>query len=127
MPIKVAVIGVGHLGSIHARIYSELKSAQLVAVCDIVPDRAQMLARQYHCQAVSDFHELSGTVDAVSIAVPTQNHFPIASFFLSHGIHALVEKPITQTVQEADRLLKLAEKIRALLQVGHVERVNSAL
>ena len=126
-PIKVAVIGVGHLGTIHARIYSQLESAQLVAVCDILPDRAQALAHQHGCQAVHDFRDLLPLVQAVSIAVPTQAHFPIAKAFLSKGIHTLVEKPITRTVQEADRLLSLAEKTSTLLQVGHVERFNSAL
>ena len=126
-PIKVAVIGVGHLGSIHARIYSQLHLAQLVAVCDIQPDRAQSIARQYGCQAVTDFGDLLGKVEAASICVPTQQHFPIAKALLAQGVHLLVEKPMTCTVSEADRLLRLAEKNRVVLQVGHVERFNSAL
>jgi len=108
--IRVAVVGVGHLGAIHARIYSQLESAQLVAVCDIQPDRAKEAAGEYGCQAIADFRELLGQVDAVSIAVPTTDHFTIAQAFLSHGVHTLVEKPITRTVQEADRLLRLAKK-----------------
>ncbi len=126
-PIKVAVIGVGHLGSIHARIYSQLKSAQLVAVCDIDPKRARAIGKQFRCQAATDPALLMDQVEAVSIAVPTQAHFPIAQQFLAHGIHTLVEKPITQTVEEADQLLHLAQQHQALLQVGHVERFNSAL
>ena len=126
-PIKVAVVGAGHLGAIHARIYSQLESVQLVAVCDLLPDRAASLAQQYGCRAVTDFRELLQEVEAVSIAVPTQSHYPIANQFLAKGIHTLVEKPITQTVQEADRLLSLAKRTRAILQVGHVERFNSAL
>ncbi len=126
-PIKVAVIGVGHLGSIHARIYSQLESAQLVAVCDLQQDRAQAIAQQYGCRAVTDYRSLLKEVEAVSIAVPTQHHFAIAKAFLNKGIHSLVEKPITRTVQEADRLLTLAEKTGAILQVGHVERFNAAL
>ncbi|MBI3333778.1 MAG: Gfo/Idh/MocA family oxidoreductase [Candidatus Omnitrophica bacterium] len=126
-PIKVAVVGVGHLGSIHARIYSELESAQLVAACDTQPDRAQAAASQYGCRPETDFRKLLAQVEAVSIAVPTQGHFPIAKEFLSRGIHTLVEKPITSTVREADQLLRLARRHRALLQVGHVERFNSAL
>ncbi|MBI3616256.1 MAG: Gfo/Idh/MocA family oxidoreductase [Candidatus Omnitrophica bacterium] len=126
-PIKVAVIGVGHLGSIHARIYSQLKLAQLVAVCDIQPDRAEKAAHQYRCQAVTDFTDLLGHLDAASICVPTQEHFLIAKEFLARGTHLLVEKPITRTVAEADQLLELAEKTQAVLQVGHVERFNSAL
>ena len=126
-PIRVAVVGVGHLGSIHARIYSQLQEAQLVAVCDLLPERASAAASQFNCLAVTDFRELLDRVDAVSIAVPTQAHFPVAKAFLSRGIHALVEKPITSTVREADQLLKLAEKGKAILQVGHVERFNATL
>ena len=126
-PIRVAVVGVGHLGSVHARIYSQLESAQLVAVCDLLPDRAKEAARRLGCRAVTDFSQILKEVEAVSIAVPTQAHFPVASAFLSQGVHTLVEKPITSTVQEADELLKLADKSGALLQVGHVERFNAAL
>ncbi len=125
--IRVAVVGVGHLGSIHARVYSQLESVQLVAVCDIQPDRARAIAEQFHCDAVSDPRDLLGRVDAVSIAVPTPSHYPLAKLFLSAGVHALVEKPFTRTVQEADRLLKLARQNNAVLQVGHVERFNAAL
>jgi len=126
-PTKVAVIGVGHLGSIHARIYSQLQSAQLVAVCDLQPERAQQTAQQHGCRWVTDHRELIGEVDAVSIAVPTQAHFPVAKDFLSHGIHTLIEKPITSTLREADQLLKLCRRRRIILQVGHVERFNAAL
>ena len=126
-PMRVAVIGVGHLGSIHARIYSQLKPAQLVAVCDTLPDRARSVAAELGCDAVTDARDLIGRVDAVSIAVPTHSHYPLAKLFLSAGIHALVEKPFTRTVQEADRLLQLAQKNQAVVQVGHVERFNAAL
>ena len=126
-PIRVAVVGVGHLGSIHARIYSELQSAQLVAVCDLLPDRAREVAHRYGCSAATDFRDLLGKAEAVSIAVPTQDHFRLAKPFLSQGVHVLVEKPMTRTVQEADALLKLASKTGAILQVGHVERFNAAL
>ena len=126
-PIKVAVIGVGHLGSIHARIYSQLESVQLVAVCDTRTDRAEVVAQPLGCRAVADYRELPGAVDAVSIAVPTQAHFEIAKTFLSRGIHTLVEKPMTRTLQEADRLLRFSQKTGAILTVGHVERFNAAL
>lgn len=125
--IRVAVVGVGHLGSIHARVYSQLPSAQLVAVCDLLPDRAGAVARQHRCKAVTDYRQLLGEVDAVSIAVPTQAHHPIAKEFLSRGIHALVEKPITQTLEEADDLIQQAQKSGVVLSVGHVERFNVAL
>ena len=125
--LKVAVIGVGHLGSIHARVYSELQSAQLVAVCDLDPEKSRAAAHRYRCLAVENYRELLDTVDAVSIAVPTQAHFPIAKEFLAKGIPCLVEKPITKTVAEADELLALAAKSGAVLQVGHVERFNPTL
>ena len=125
-PIRVAVIGTGHLGTIHARIYSQLPEAQLVAVCDALPEKAAMIARQYNCESTADFRSLFGEVDAVSIAVPTTAHFDVASEFLKRGIHTLIEKPITSTLKEADALLALAKKKKALLQVGHVERFNAA-
>lgn len=126
-PIKVAVIGCGHLGTLHARVYSEFPFAQLVAVCDILPDRAESVARQYGGFPLTRFRKLLDRVEAVSIAVPTHLHYPVAKAFLSRGIHVLVEKPITRTVQEADRLLQLANESKAILQVGHVERFNAAL
>jgi predicted dehydrogenase len=126
-PIRVAVIGVGHLGSIHARIYSQLESAQLVAVCDTLPDRLQQIASTYGCRAVADYREILKDVDAVSIAVPTHLHYPIAKDFLSAGVHTLIEKPITGSLREADHLLKLGRKKRLILQVGHVERFNATL
>lgn len=126
-PIRVAVIGVGRLGSIHARIYSQLQEAQLVAVCDSEPGRAEAVASPLACRPVRDFRELAGQVEAVSIAVPTQTHFEVAKEFLSRGVHTLVEKPMTPTVREADQLLALARRSGAVLQVGHVERFNAAL
>ncbi len=126
-PIKVGVIGVGHLGSIHARIYSQLKSAQLIAVCDVRPDRAETVARPLGCRATTDYRDLLGAVGAVSIAVPTRSHFEIAKAFLSQGIPSLVEKPMTQTLEEADQLLKLSKETGTILTVGHVERFNGAL
>lgn len=126
-PIRVAVIGAGRLGSIHARIYSQLQEAQLVAICDSLPGRAETVAAPFGCRAVRDYRELLGEVDAVSVAVPTQAHFEIAKEFLSRGVHSLVEKPMTATLLEADRLLALSRKGKAVLQVGHVERFNVVL
>ena len=124
--LKVGVIGVGHLGSIHARVYSQLASAQLVGVCDLLPDRADAIARQFQTTAYTDYQALLPHVEAVSIAVPTVAHYPIARTCLAHGIHVLIEKPITRTLAEADTLLRLARRQRAVLQVGHVERFNRA-
>ncbi len=126
-PLKVAVIGIGHLGSRHLKVYSEMAGlVDLVAVCDSKPDRTQRLAQHYNVPFVEDYRELAGKVDAVNICTPTVSHFEIAKFFLEQGVHAFVEKPITYTIEQADQLIALAEKTERKLQVGHVERFNSA-
>lgn len=125
--LKTAVMGVGYLGQYHAQKYALLPESELVAVVDLDLERAQEVAAQYHCQATSDYHSLIGKVDAVSIATPTPMHYAIAQFFLSHGIHVLVEKPITVTLAEADELIQLAKKNNLVLQVGHLERFNNAV
>lgn len=124
--IRVGVIGVGHLGSIHARIYSQLESAQLVGVCDLLPDRAAAIAAQYGTTPYPEVRKLLPAVEAVSLAVPTAAHFAVARACLARGIHLLIEKPITRTLAQADALLAAARTHRAVLQVGHVERFNSA-
>lgn len=125
--VRCAVIGVGHLGKFHAEKYAQLPDAQLIAVVDHDLARAQQLAEQYNCEAITDFKELIGAVDAVSIVTPTQTHFDIAKFFLSHAVHCLIEKPITTTVTEANELIKIAQQQHCLIQVGHLERFNSAI
>jgi len=125
--IKCAVIGVGYLGKFHAEKYANLENATLVAVCDIDTHTANTIASQYHVQAVIDYRDLLGKVDAVSIAVPTIQHYEITKAFLEHGCHVLVEKPITQTVIEAQHLIAIAKEKHCTLQVGHLERFNSAL
>jgi predicted dehydrogenase len=125
--LKVAVVGVGSLGSIHARIYAGLPDVQLVAIADTNLKQAKKIARACRCQYFSDYRELFGLVEAVSIAVPTKLHYKIAYDFLEHNIHPLVEKPFTDTVREADELLALAKKKGLALQVGHVERFNAAV
>jgi len=124
--IKVAVIGLGHLGSIHARIYKGLKNCELIGVCDIEPQRLKEISRSFHIQAYSEYSDLFGKADAVSVAVPTKHHFKIARDFLEHGIHTLVEKPFTTDLKEADTLIDIAKTKDLILQVGHVERFNSA-
>ncbi len=125
--IRTAVIGTGYLGKFHAEKYANLPQAELVAVCDSDPDIAHKLAQKYHCQAISDYRELISTVDAVNIATPTQSHFEIGQFFLEHGVHVLMEKPITTTLEQADRLIALANKNKLVLQVGHLERFNPVI
>lgn len=126
MPLKTAVIGVGHLGKEHARIYRELPQSTLVAICDADPSKKQK-ADELGVSFISDFRELIGKVDAVSIATPTSRHYEVAKEFLAAGIHTLIEKPITLELDEADRLIELSKKNRCALQVGHLERHNPAL
>lgn len=125
--IKVGVIGVGSIGRHHARIYSEMKNAELIGVVDQDRERALELAQQYNCKAYKDHLEMIDAVDAVSIAVPTTLHHKVAMEFLKHGKDILVEKPITSTLQEADDLISEAEKRGLIIQVGHLERFNSGV
>ncbi|MBI4335053.1 MAG: Gfo/Idh/MocA family oxidoreductase, partial [Candidatus Omnitrophica bacterium] len=124
--VKVAVVGVGHLGSIHARIYSQLKGVELAGICDIDEARARKIAREFHTACFSDYRGLIGKVDAASIAVPTELHHEISKRMLESDVDLLIEKPVTKTIQEADELLKIAKEKNLILQVGHVERFNSA-
>lgn len=125
--LRVGVIGVGRLGIHHARVYSELKEIELVGVCDTKKKRAKKVARRYHTAYHTDYHKLLRELDAVSIVVPTNLHHQIAKDFLKNNVHALVEKPITKTITEADDLLNVAKSRDLILQVGHIERFNSAV
>ena len=125
--VKVAVIGVGHLGQHHARIYTELPGVELVAVADLSEARRRDVGGRLKVPAVADYRSLIGKVDAVSVAVPTGAHYPVALTFLQAGSDVLVEKPITQTVGEADVLVAAAAKGGRILQVGHSERYNAAV
>jgi predicted dehydrogenase len=125
--LRVGVIGVGHLGRHHARILSNLEDVQLVAVADIKPDRAEQIGRPLGARATSDYRDLLGGVDAVTIAVPTELHGEIAVPFLERGIPVLVEKPLARTLTEADRILAAACASHTTLAVGHTERHNPAV
>ena len=119
-------MGVGHLGGLHAQIYREMENCSLVAVCDIDKARLDQISSALNVPGYANYEELFGKVDAVSVAVPTRLHYKIAYDFLKHNIHALVEKPFTPNLKEADSLIKLAQKNKLILQVGHIERFNSA-
>ena len=124
---RVAVIGVGHLGRHHARLLATLEGARLTAVVDTVPERAAAAAEATGARAMSDFRELLGAVDAVTIAVPTELHRDVAMPFLERGIAVLVEKPIARSLAEADELVSAAHASGATLCVGHTERYNPAV
>lgn len=124
--LTCAVIGVGYLGRFHAQKYQLLDDAQLVAVCDSDADTAGRVAHELHVTALHNYQDLFGKVDAVSIAASTQAHYAIAKDCLQHGIHVLIEKPITETVQQADELIAIAKAQNLKLQVGHMERFNAA-
>lgn len=126
-PMRVAVIGVGHLGRHHARIVSTLEGVHLQAVVDTVSDRALAAAAATGARALTDYRELIGQVDAVTIAVPTELHAEIAVPFLDRGTAVLVEKPMSRSLQDADRMLAAAARSGATLAVGHTERFNPAV
>ena len=125
--INVGVVGVGHLGSLHAKLYKQVKQANLVGVCDVDKKTAQKIGKKNNCWYFADYKELFDKVDAVSIAVPTIHHYKIARDFLNQGIHVLVEKPITKTLEEANEIVEIAKKKNLTLQVGHIERFNPAV
>ncbi len=125
--MRVAVIGVGQMGRHHARVYAALDSVQLVGVCDIEPSRVEAVATEFRTTPYTDYRALLDQVDAVTVAVPTENHCVIGSDFLRHGVAVLVEKPISRTLQEADALIAAATQSNAILQIGHLERFNPAV
>ncbi len=126
-PIRVGVIGVGHLGRHHARIYHALPDAELVFIADTNAKNLAENAAKYPCKAVDDFRKMLDQVDAVSVAVPTTEHYPIADACLKNSVHVLVEKPITGTVDQGTRLVRLAEDKKLILMVGQSERFNPAI
>lgn len=127
MPLRTAVIGVGYLGAFHAQKYAALPGVELVGVADCNPARAAEVATACGCRAFNDHRALLDQVDAVSVVVPTQQHFQVARDFLMHDVHVLVEKPIATSIEQADELIGLAEAQRLVLQVGHLERFNPVL
>ncbi len=125
--LKVAIIGTGALGSIHAKIYTSLKNVELVGICDTDTKRLAQVSKELNVEGFKDYSELIGKIDAASIAVPTKAHYSVSKELLNAGVHLLIEKPITQTVREADELLNIAKRKRLTLAVGHVERFNAAI
>jgi predicted dehydrogenase len=126
-PVRTAVIGVGYLGRFHAQKYAALPESQLVAVVDARAEARDAVAAEVGCRAVADYREILDDVEAVSIATTTPQHFPIAQDCLERGVHVLVEKPITETPEQARVLIDTAARHRRILQVGLLERFNSAI
>src|SRR5215210_5977038 len=128
--LRTAVIGVGSLGRQHARIHATLAAegtSQFTAVCDLNEDTARSITSERETDWTTNWRELIGRIDAASVAVPTEAHCEIACALLEAGVHVLVEKPISRTLDEADRMIAAAGRGRATLMVGHLERFNPAL
>lgn len=124
--IKAGVIGVGYLGRFHAQKYAALENAELVGVVDIDPEKAARVAQECQTQPYTDYRDLLPQVEAVSVAVPTTQHYAVVQECLRHGIDVLAEKPLATTVAEAEELVALARQEGRILQVGHLERFNPA-
>jgi predicted dehydrogenase len=122
--LRAAVIGVGYLGNFHAQKYAQLDGIELLAVVDTDARRGAEVAAKYGTRAVTDYREILSDLDLVSIVVPPARHFTIAQDCLTAGVHALVEKPLTATVAEAEILIQIAAAQALVLQVGHLERFN---
>jgi predicted dehydrogenase len=125
--IRIGVVGIGHLGNYHLQKYRNLDQCEIVAVSDALPERTKKAADAYACEAFADHKSMLGKVDAVSIAVPTGEHFKVAKDFLAAGVDVLIEKPICATLGEADEMIALAREKKLILQVGFVERFNPAV
>src|SRR5215470_14741415 len=125
--IRAAVVGVGYLGRFHAQKYAQALDCELVAVADARQQARDQLGGELAVRTVADYRELLGVVDAVSVVTQTPSHFEIAQDFLNAGAHVLVEKPITETADQARELITLAARAKRILQVGHLERFNAAI
>lgn len=125
--LRAAVVGVGYLGNFHVQKYLALPDVELVAVVETNNERRAEIAQKYNIPAYADYRDICGLVDLVSIVVPPDRHFEVAHEFLTAGVHVLVEKPVTETVAEAQTLITLASQQERLFQVGHLERFNPAV
>ncbi|WP_422006786.1 Gfo/Idh/MocA family protein [Pyruvatibacter mobilis] len=120
--VRTGVVGTGYFGRLHASKYAAIPGADLVGVFDLDAERAQTVADEFGCVVMGSLDDFFGKVDAVSISAPATHHYELASRFLEQGIHVLIEKPIATTLEDADRLIKLAREKQAVIQVGHQER-----
>lgn len=122
--IRTAVVGAGRMGTIHAKVYSQLPQSRLVAIVDIVPSKAEHLAGEHNCQAATSSRDILDKVDAVTIATPTVTHLELAEIFIEKGISVLIEKPLAANVKEGRKVVALARKSKSVVAVGHSERCN---
>ena len=127
MPVRIGVVGAGALGFHHARILRDLPGAALIGFFDVRADRAARVSAELGVRAFQSLEALLDEVEALSVVVPTPSHHAVAAPALERGIHVLIEKPIAASIEEADDLLAIAERTRALVQTGHVERFNRAV
>ncbi|TNF87407.1 MAG: Gfo/Idh/MocA family oxidoreductase [Gammaproteobacteria bacterium] len=125
--LKVAVVGAGHLGKWHADKYAACADCELVAVVDTNAENAGAIADKHGAEPFADYRDIISMVDAISLVVPTSLHYKIGREFLEAGIHCLIEKPVTETADEAETLIRIAAEQGAVLQVGHIERFNSVM
>lgn len=125
--IRIAIVGIGHLGSRHLKVCSEMRDqVDIAGICDTQKERTLKLAEHYRVPFYEDYRQLAGKIDAVNICVPTSLHHEVAMFFLQSGAHVFIEKPISSTVDQAQELIDLAFEKKRKLQVGHIERFNAA-
>lgn len=125
-PLKVGVVGVGHLGEHHARLHSSFDDVDLVGVVDIDEERGREISRKYDTEFYRDLDDLIPQIDAASVVVPTEDHWKVGRTLIENDIDCLIEKPMVQTLEQAEDLYRLAERRGVILQVGHIERFNTA-
>jgi len=124
--VRIGVIGTGRMGQSHCRVYSNLRHVKFIGLCDTNAELGRDVARQHDISFFRDVDSLLENVDAVSVCTPTPNHFEIVRRCLDEGIHVMVEKPFTETLEQAEKLNEVATKSNAVIQVGHIEKYNPA-
>jgi len=125
--LRVGVVGTGYLGKFHAEKYARMDDVDLVGIADINKSQAEKIAEKYSVKAYTSHKDILDKVDAVSIVVPTPAHYKVSRDFLEHDVDVLIEKPMTTTLKEADKLIRIAEARGLIIQVGHLERFNPAV
>jgi predicted dehydrogenase len=125
--LKVGVIGTGHLGKLHTKMFKSIENCELIGIYDSNPEQAKAVSTEFNVQSTSSVEDLLKKVDAVSIAATTTVHYELAKKCFEYGVHTFIEKPITVTIKEAEELVEISERKKLNLQVGHIERFNPAL